>query len=42
MGTIFWDGGSNILKGVPKPETVPRGALPKGDLLHVIHNNKKI
>ena len=32
---------TNILKGVPKLETVPRGALPKGVLLHVIHNNKK-
>ena len=32
---------TNILKGVSKPETVPCGALPKGVLLHVIHNNKK-
>ena len=32
---------TNILKGVPKPETVPRGALHKEVLLHVIHNNKK-
>ena len=33
---------TNILKGVSKQGTVPRGALPKGVLLHVIHNDKKI
>ena len=32
---------TNILKGVPKSETVPCGVLPKGVLLHVMDNNKK-
>ena len=28
---------TNILKGVRKPGTVPRGALPREFLVHVIH-----